>query len=603
MLPVFGWCPRTDCIAGREPLIFVSGLFPDALTDCFGRFCHVLFGSLRSFPMLLIKTLSTSLASAALMGPILAQNYELDRIWPNSGSDGQGFGVGIAVSGDLILVSAPSFRDMGIPLVGTAYLFSRSTGSQVGQLFAPTPSALLYFGYDVDLNGRIALIGARGGDSLGVSTGSAYLIDTSDSSILQHLLAPDGIGSDHYGTSVAFFGSDVLVGAPDHSAGGVQDSGAVYHHSAATGQMLGKILPSDPAPSMQFGWSIAVCEEWALIGAQAFSGGGPHHGAAYLFDALTLQEVVKLQPPQPISLQAFGRSVAVSKEYALVGAPNDPTRGVDAGAAFLFSLPSGQLLAQLDPPELEAGDLFGASVALDGDRALIGAPGDGTFAYQAGAVYVFDTSSAALRSKTIARDGGDRHLLGLRVLAADGLGFACAAGSDEVGFNTGSLCTIDLNQVVDNGTAFCFGDGAGAACPCTPHPNPSSGEGCSNSLDGGGRLAAYGQAVLSNDDLVFVVSDVPHGGILIRGSNRVGGGLGSPAADGLLCINGDIRRSQFFDATSAGAIDNFRGQPLGSTNHAPGLPDLYQFWYRDPENSCSGQSFNFTNAWAVTWTP
>lgn len=34
-----------------------------------------------------------------------------------------------------------------------------------------------------------------------------------------------------------------------------------------------------------------------------------------------------------------------------------------------------------------------------------------------------------------------------------------------------------------------------------------------------------------------------------------------------------------------------------------GVATNYQYWYRDPGNTCSGAGFNFSNAWTTTWLP
>src|SRR5262249_31011838 len=68
---------------------------------------------------------------------------------------------------------------------------------------------------------------------------------------------------------------------------------------------------------------------------------------------------------------------------------DDPNGGADAGAAYLFDATTGTYLRSFDNPVPAAGDAFGVSVALAGDRAVVGAfqnnPASG-----AGAAYLFD---------------------------------------------------------------------------------------------------------------------------------------------------------------------------------------------------------------------
>ena len=155
------------------------------------------------------------------------------------------------------------------------------------------------------------------------------------------------------------------------------------------------------------------------------------------------------------------------------------------------------------------------------------------------------------------------------------------------------------------GTAYCFGDGTGGACPCGANGN--SGEGCANtSGTGGATLVASGNASLSADTFQLNISGVPGSkpGLVLRGASQLGGGNGNPAGDGLLCTSGNTARSQV-QVTSAGATTFIEFQPgvsFGASSYGAGQAANYQFWYRDPSNTCSGGGFNFTNAVSVTWT-
>ena len=69
----------------------------------------------------------------------------------------------------------------------------------------------------------------------------------------------------------------------------------------------------------------------------------------------------------------WGSAVAVSGSYVLVGAPRfDSPSGIDAGWAFLFR--DGVLVKSLLPTGQQAGERFGSSVAMDGDRLVVGSP-------------------------------------------------------------------------------------------------------------------------------------------------------------------------------------------------------------------------------------
>jgi hypothetical protein len=91
----------------------------------------------------------------------------------------------------------------------------------------------------------------------------------------------------------------------------------------------------------------------------------------------------------------FGDGVALDGSYAIVGAPGDATMGVDAGKAVVFFDNGSGLVEQatLLPSVSPGSARFGASVAISGDYAVVGAPylGGGI---SEGRVYVFERSGS-----------------------------------------------------------------------------------------------------------------------------------------------------------------------------------------------------------------
>ena len=89
----------------------------------------------------------------------------------------------------------------------------------------------------------------------------------------------------------------------------------------------------------------------------------------------------------------FGVSVAVSGNTAVVGASGDTTQaGYGAGSAYVFVRSAGTTIEQahLFASDGEATDNFGWSVGLSRDTAVVGAPDDDTSAGEdAGSAYVF----------------------------------------------------------------------------------------------------------------------------------------------------------------------------------------------------------------------
>src|SRR5207244_7615246 len=65
---------------------------------------------------------------------------------------------------------------------------------------------------------------------------------------------------------------------------------------------------------------------------------------------------------------------AVGTDKVLVGAPFNDRNATDTGAAYLFDVTTGQLLATINNPNPRANDQFGTAVASNGTRLVVGAP-------------------------------------------------------------------------------------------------------------------------------------------------------------------------------------------------------------------------------------
>ena len=162
------------------------------------------------------------------------------------------------------------------------------------------------------------------------------------------------------------------------------------------------MTPSDAFLGMDFGFSVAIDDQSILVGARGtdnISGqSDPVEGAVYVFDRLGNQ-LRKLLPNDSIPGDEFGFSVDIDGNYAIVGAPSNPR---ERGAAYVFDVNTGRQLHKLIPPIRDDNDDFGLSVAIQGTHALVGAPGDRAFSRfdevqpVTGSAYLFDIISGEL---------------------------------------------------------------------------------------------------------------------------------------------------------------------------------------------------------------
>jgi hypothetical protein len=156
------------------------------------------------------------------------------------------------------------------------------------------------------------------------------------------------------------------------------------------------------------------------------------------------------------------------------------------------------------------------------------------------------------------------------------------------------------------GLRFCFGDGSDGACPCGNASAVGAREGCRNSTALGATLRGSGTASLATDSLVLRGAQMPDAPALyFQGTQSAAGGFGLAAGDGLLCIGGALTRmsvvmnsngSSRFPAVGAANVS------LAGGVRAPGTR-MYQVHYRDVTSYCTADTFNFTNALRIVWTP
>ena len=101
---------------------------------------------------------------------------------------------------------------------------------------------------------------------------------------------------------------------------------------------VAKLLPSDGEASENFGNSVAVAGDTAVVGAQFDDDNGSRSGSAYVFhyDGTAWVEEAKLMPLDAAADDVFGNSVAVAGDTAVVGARLDDDNGSSSEVAYVF---------------------------------------------------------------------------------------------------------------------------------------------------------------------------------------------------------------------------------------------------------------------------
>lgn len=337
---------------------------------------------------------------------------------------GDNFGIGVGIDAETGIIGV-SQDDDAATNAGSAYLVDIASGALGAQLTASDAGSFDLFGISVGVSDGVAVVGA----SNPTGQGAAYLFDTATAAELRKLTASDAEDYDQFGGAVAIDGDTVIVGAAHDDDAGSR-SGSAYVFSAATGAELAKLTADDAAGGDEFGGAVDVSGTIAVVGARGDDDAGASSGAAYLFDVATGNQLRKLTADDADASGFFGISVAIDGDLVLVGALGDDENGVDSGAAYLFDAVTGAQLAKLTAPDGAAGAYFGASVALSGETAMIGAYGDDD---GRGAVYLFDTVTGLLVTKITASDGEASDNFGLPVALGDGAALVGAYGDVVTG--------------------------------------------------------------------------------------------------------------------------------------------------------------------------
>lgn len=260
----------------------------------------------------------------------------------------------------------------------------------------------------------------------------------------QKVVPNDGKAEDHFGFSVAIDGKTALVGAFKADAGDLQDSGAAYVYSfGATGWQQQAKLVAEPAyASDTLGGNVALRNHMALLGASRRDDKGEDAGAVFAFEK-TADSWSQTQILTGVDAQAgdaFGQSIGLTERFLVIGAPHSDAPHKDSGSAYVYVRDNNkwQFQAKLIADDGVAGDLFGISVAIDGDTLLIGADLNDEKAENAGAVYVyvFDGEKWQQQAKLMAQDGANTDIFGVRVALFGDTALISARRDDIEGVGT-----------------------------------------------------------------------------------------------------------------------------------------------------------------------
>jgi uncharacterized delta-60 repeat protein len=370
----------------------------------------------------------------------------------SDGGPSDWFGYSVAISGDTAVVGAAGDDAQK----GSVYVFVRNgtAWTQQQKLTASDGSADEAFGKSVAITGDTVIVGAFADDG----KGAAYVFTRSGTvwSEQQKLTASNGATGDRFGWSVAVNGDTAVVGSTIHSS--ARGSAYVFTRNGTVWSQQQELTASDGAANDIFGVSVELAGNTTVVGA---SQDDLSRGSAYVFvrSGTVWSEQQKLTASDGAGNDLFGASVSMSAETAVVGAYGDDSA---KGSAYVFTR-SGTVWSQqqkLTASDGAANDSFGWSVSVSGDAAIVGAYLDDS---NKGSAYVFTRSGVVWTQQP--------KLTGSDSLADDLFGFAVAiSGSSSIVGSYGD----DTTGGMEAGSAYIFTSDCGSQTPTpTPMPSPS----------------------------------------------------------------------------------------------------------------------------------
>jgi hypothetical protein len=295
-----------------------------------------------------------------------------------------------AVGHDLFTALGTGTRD------GSVQVFARSGNTwTLQERIMPKEAAQSgnAFGLQLVLYKDSLIVGAPLEDDGALRSGAAYTFQWNGTNWIemQRLKADDPVRESRYGSSLAFDGTTLAIGASQEDIGGVSRVGAAYVYSRQADGKWGAVqrfVAPTTRSLAQFGFGLAVQGSTLAISAahNPLEVNATHAGEVHLYKRTGSQFTPSgtLQAPTPRVGDYFGQSLAMSATSLFVSAHGDPgalgdpmsNANPNSGAAYLYALGDGSpvLTAYIKANNAEARDIFGWSVALTDTLMVVGAP-------------------------------------------------------------------------------------------------------------------------------------------------------------------------------------------------------------------------------------
>ena len=354
-----------------------------------------------------------TLLTGLVVFPLVAlSQITATKLRPMNGEDYDRYGWSVSISGDYAVVG---MNNILADSTRYAYVFRRNGSDwNVETVLGPGEVGNM-FGSSVSISGDHVAVGAY-------NDRSVYVFRREGRDWIEEARLTGS--KDEYVVSVAISGNCLVFGE-----GGFNVIGAVYvYRREGTAWIHEGILRADDGNSFDwFGTSVAILENYVIVGASG-------SGSAYVFkqDGTTWVQEAKLQSDN--EADAFGCSVSLSGDWAVIGAMHDDSYGRSSGSAYVFRREGTNWIqeSKLIANDGERNAYFGNEVSISGDQVAVGAYNDGA---GTGAVYLFRREGASWHEdlKLVAPDGVESDAFGYSVCISGDDVIAGATDDDDIG--------------------------------------------------------------------------------------------------------------------------------------------------------------------------
>lgn len=318
------------------------------------------------------------------------------------------FGYSVAISGDYIVVGAPSARPNGDPYRGAAYVFFRTgtSWSQQAKLVASDGAGMDGFGTSVAISrDQFAVVGSPN-HAVGANAqqGAAYIYTRGGTTWSeQEFTRSNGAAGDRFGFSVAMVGFDAVISAPFRDVNGNIDQGQAYVYEVfgVVWTAIATLTAPDGAANQYFGQTVTMST--ISLGSVTIACSSPNADKVYIFQKSANTFLYQATITSPPSL-GFTDVIALGTNSLFVGNSSASHNGVQTGIVFQYNRvgTTWSQFPDLYPTNGANFDHFGMAVAASGDYVIVTAPwADVGSSLDQGAAYLF----LAARTKSCDFDG------------------------------------------------------------------------------------------------------------------------------------------------------------------------------------------------------